>query len=55
VRMVLLVAGLLLAAIDIRWLIGALGVIAVLAAITTIQRILFTHNQSRSQTQEVNH
>lgn len=33
---------------------GSLGIITVLSAITVVQRILFTYNQSRSQTQEVN-
>jgi CDP-diacylglycerol--glycerol-3-phosphate 3-phosphatidyltransferase len=32
---------------------GSLALITVLSTITTIQRILFTYNQSRSQTQEV--
>ena len=32
---------------------GSLGLITVLSTITAIQRILFTYNQSRSQTQEV--
>jgi phosphatidylglycerophosphate synthase len=32
-----------------------LGLIAVLSVVATVQRILFTYNQSRSQTQEVNH
>jgi CDP-diacylglycerol--glycerol-3-phosphate 3-phosphatidyltransferase len=36
-------------------LIGALGLIAVLSIITTVQRILFTYSQSRSNQQEVNH
>jgi CDP-diacylglycerol--glycerol-3-phosphate 3-phosphatidyltransferase len=36
-------------------LVGSLGLIAVLATITTIQRILFTYSQSRSSNQEVNH
>ena len=35
------------------WLTAALGLIALLATITTIQRILFTYNQSRSKQQEV--
>jgi CDP-diacylglycerol--glycerol-3-phosphate 3-phosphatidyltransferase len=36
------------------WVVLAgLGIIAILASITTLQRILFTYNQSRSQTQEV--
>ena len=34
-------------------LVAALGLITVLSTITAIQRILFTYNQSRSQTQEV--
>jgi phosphatidylglycerophosphate synthase len=33
----------------------SLGLIALLSTIATIQRILFTYNQSRSQSQEVNH
>jgi Phosphatidylglycerophosphate synthase len=36
-------------------IVGALALITVLATITTIQRILFTYNQSRSNQQEVNH
>ena len=36
-------------------LVVALGLITILATVTTIQRILFTYNQSRSQNQEVNH
>jgi phosphatidylglycerophosphate synthase len=36
-------------------LVATLALITILATITTIQRILFTYNQSRSQTQEVNH
>lgn len=36
-------------------LIAALGLITVLSVISAFQRILFTYNQSRSQTQEVNH
>ncbi len=36
-------------------LFGALALITVLSIITTIQRILFTYNQTRSQNQEVNH
>jgi CDP-diacylglycerol---glycerol-3-phosphate 3-phosphatidyltransferase len=35
-------------------LVAALGLITFLATVTTIQRILFTYNQSRSQNQEVN-
>ena len=34
---------------------GGLGLITVLATLTTIQRILFTYNQSKSNHQEVNH
>lgn len=55
VRTTILVIGLLAAAADVRWLIGALGLISVLSVISAIQRILFTYNQSRSQAQEVNH
>ena len=36
------------------WLAGGLGLIAVLATITTIQRIVFTYTQSKSPNQEVN-
>jgi len=36
-----------------RWLTLALAMIAFLSVISTIQRILFTYNQSRSQNQEV--
>jgi phosphatidylglycerophosphate synthase len=36
-------------------LMAALGLIAILAGVTTIQRILFTYNQSRSRQQEVSH
>jgi len=35
------------------WLVGALGLIAVLATVTTIQRILFVYRQSKSSNQEV--
>ena len=47
--------------IDICWspgapiLLGALALIAILATITTIQRIIFTYSQSRSSKQEVPH
>lgn len=34
-------------------LLAGLGLIAILATITTLQRVLFTYNQSRSQSQEV--
>jgi CDP-diacylglycerol--glycerol-3-phosphate 3-phosphatidyltransferase len=37
------------------FLVGSLGLIAVLGTVTTIQRILFTYSQSRSQHQEVDH
>jgi CDP-diacylglycerol---glycerol-3-phosphate 3-phosphatidyltransferase len=47
VRSVILVIGLLGAAIDVRVLIGALALIAVLATVTTIQRILFVYQQSK--------
>lgn len=55
VRTTILVVGLLAASIDVRWLIGALGLITVLSLISAIQRIVFTYNQSRSQNQEGNH
>jgi phosphatidylglycerophosphate synthase len=45
VRSVILVVGLIGAAIDIRILIGALMLIAILATLTTIQRILFVYHQ----------
>jgi hypothetical protein len=48
VRSVILVLGLIGAAFDIRVLIGALALIAVLATVTTIQRILFVYRQSQS-------
>ena len=48
VRSVILVVGLLGAAFDVRVLIGALGLIAVLATVTTVQRILFVYRQSQS-------
>jgi CDP-diacylglycerol--glycerol-3-phosphate 3-phosphatidyltransferase len=53
VRSVILVIGLLLAAIDYRWLIGALSLITILATLTTVQRILFVYRQSKSTNQEV--
>jgi len=49
VRSVILVIGLLGAAIDLRVLIGAIGLIAILATVTTIQRILFAYQQSKQQ------
>ncbi len=45
VRSVILVLGLIGAAFDIRVLIAALGLIAILATLTTIQRILFVYRQ----------
>ncbi len=48
VRSVILVLGLLGAAFDVRMLIGALALIAILATVTTIQRILFVYRQSQS-------
>jgi hypothetical protein len=59
VRTVLLSLGLVIAGVipatdvDTRWLVlvGTLGLIAVLATLTTIQRILFVYNQARSTTQ----
>jgi len=53
VRSVILVLGLLGAAFDLRVLIGALGLIVVLATITTIQRILFVYRQSQSAQSDV--
>jgi CDP-diacylglycerol--glycerol-3-phosphate 3-phosphatidyltransferase len=48
VRSVILVVGLLGAAYDVRVLIAAIALIAILAAITTVQRILFVYRQSQS-------
>lgn len=48
VRSVILVGGLLAAAYDVRVLIGAIALIAILATVTTIQRILFVYRQSQS-------
>jgi CDP-diacylglycerol--glycerol-3-phosphate 3-phosphatidyltransferase len=48
VRSVILVIGLLGAAYDIRVLVGALALIAILATVTTIQRILFVYRQAQS-------
>ncbi len=45
VRSVVLVVGLIGAAFDIRFLIGVLALIAILATITTFQRILFVYRQ----------
>lgn len=47
VRSVILVIGLIGAAFDDRVLIGALALVAVLATVTTIQRILFVYQQSK--------
>jgi len=49
VRSVIIVIGFLGAAIDLRVLIGAIGLIAILATVTTIQRILFAYQQSKQQ------
>jgi CDP-diacylglycerol--glycerol-3-phosphate 3-phosphatidyltransferase len=48
VRSAILVVGLIGAAFDTRALIGALALIAILAAVTTIQRILFVYHQAPS-------
>ena len=48
VRSVILVVGLLGAAFDTRVLVGALALIAILATVTAIQRILFVYRQSQS-------
>jgi len=48
VRSVILVVGLLAAAYDVRVLVGAIALIAILATVTTIQRILFVYHQSQS-------
>ena len=53
VRSVILVIGLIGAAFDIRLLIGAIALIAILATVTTIQRILFVYRQAQSTKQEV--
>ena len=45
VRSVILVIGLIGAAFDIRILIGVLALIAILATLTTFQRILFVYRQ----------
>jgi CDP-diacylglycerol--glycerol-3-phosphate 3-phosphatidyltransferase len=52
VRVAVLVVGLILGLVDLRWLGGALGLITILATIATIQRILFVYRQSTKQ--EVN-
>jgi CDP-diacylglycerol--glycerol-3-phosphate 3-phosphatidyltransferase len=54
VRSVILVVGLILAAWDVRWLLGVLALIAILATLTTLQRILFVYRQAKSIDQEVN-
>src|SRR3954447_6245657 len=48
VRSVILVIGLIGAAFDIRILIGTLALIAILATVTTTQRILFVYRQAQS-------
>lgn len=48
VRSVILVVGLIGAAFNYQILIGALALIAILATVTTIQRILFVYQQSKS-------
>jgi CDP-diacylglycerol--glycerol-3-phosphate 3-phosphatidyltransferase len=48
VRSVILVVGLIGAAFDARVLIGALALIAILATVTTIQRIVFVYHQAQS-------
>jgi len=48
VRSVILVLGLIAGAFNINLLIGALALIAILATVTTIQRILFVYQQSRT-------
>lgn len=61
VRTVLLSLGLIIAGLipstdtNTRWLIlvATLGLIAILATLTTIQQILFVYNQSKSTNQEV--
>ncbi|HEY7023728.1 MAG TPA: CDP-alcohol phosphatidyltransferase family protein [Candidatus Limnocylindrales bacterium] len=50
VRSVILVIGLIGAAIDVRVLIAAVALIAILATVTTIQRILFVYEQSKQRT-----
>lgn len=49
VRVVVLAIGLLTAPIEPRLLLGALALIAILATITTIQRILYVYKQSKNQ------
>ncbi len=53
VRSVVLVIGFVLAQWDVRWLLGVLALIAILATVTTLQRILFVYRQSKSPNQEV--
>ena len=48
IRSVILVAGLITAALDVRLLVGALALITILATVTTIQRIYFVYRQSQS-------
>ena len=49
VRSVILMLGLIGGAFNLTVLIGSLGLIAILATVTTIQRILFVYRQSRTQ------
>jgi hypothetical protein len=49
VRSVILTLGLIAAAFNITILIGALALIAILATVTTLQRILFVYRQSTAQ------
>jgi CDP-diacylglycerol--glycerol-3-phosphate 3-phosphatidyltransferase len=49
VRSVILTIGLVAAAFNVMFLIAALGLIAILATVTTIQRILFVYKQSSTQ------
>jgi len=48
VRSVILVIGLIGAAFDVRLLIGALALIAILATVTAVQRIIFVYRQAHS-------
>jgi CDP-diacylglycerol--glycerol-3-phosphate 3-phosphatidyltransferase len=53
IRSVILVVGMALAVVDVRWLLGTLALIAILATVTTIQRILVVYRQSETPTNEV--
>ncbi len=48
VRSVILMLGLIGAAFNVNFLLGALALIAILATVTTIQRILFVYQQSKT-------